>query len=240
LQRSRLAIYCSAWAAQSAIHQHGGTPDKICVLPFGGNLETNLADDDLELLIPQRQVGPWQFLLVGVDWTRKGADIALAVVGELNRRGFPAELVVAGCQPPNTIGHLSRYLKLEGFLDKRTSSSRRRLAELYRSALFYFMPSRAEAYGIVYCEANAFGLPCLATDTGGVRSVIQDGINGQCFASEEPIGTYADFILSTITSGAYPAMSRDSLRLSRERLNWNASIASLMPLLRSIVPSTQP
>ncbi|HEY5813139.1 MAG TPA: glycosyltransferase, partial [Terrimicrobiaceae bacterium] len=109
-----------------------------------------------------------------------------------------------------------------------------RLAELYRSALFYFMPSRAEAYGIVYCEANAFGLPCLAADTGGVRSLVENGINGQCFASDQPIEDYADFILSALTSGSYSTMSRNSLRLSRERLNWNASADSLTPLLHSI------
>jgi glycosyltransferase involved in cell wall biosynthesis len=238
LRRSRLAIYSSAWAAKSAIDRHGGDPAKIRVLPFGANLESGFEESELEALIPQRLARPWQFLLVGVDWTRKGADIALQVVGELNRRGFPSELVVADCQPPRSMGDLSRYLKLEGFLDKQTTSGHGRLAELYRSALFYFMPSRAEAYGIVYCEANAFGVPCLATDTGGVCSLIQDGVNGQCFATEEPTNTYADVILSTITPGGYPIMARNSLRLSRERLNWNASVASLIPSLRSIVSST--
>jgi glycosyltransferase involved in cell wall biosynthesis len=237
LQRSRLAIYSSAWAARSAIDQHGGDAAKIRILPFGANLESTLTDDELEGLIPQRQASPWRFLLVGVDWTRKGADTALAVVEELNQRGFPSELIVAGCQPPNGTGRLPRYLRLEGFLDKQTSSGCLRLSELYRSALYYLMPSRAEAYGIVYCEANAFGLPCLATDTGGVRSVIQDGVNGQCFSPEAPIGAYADFIISTLTSGKYPALARNSLRLSRERLNWNASIASLMPSLQSIASS---
>ncbi|HEY5813149.1 MAG TPA: glycosyltransferase family 4 protein, partial [Terrimicrobiaceae bacterium] len=170
LRRSRLAIYSSAWAAKSAIHAHDGDPAKIQVIPFGANLESALTDAELETLISKRQATPWRFLLIGIDWIRKGADIALEVVGELNRRGFPSELVVAGCRPPNSTGVPPPYLKLEGFLDKRTKVGRLRLAELYRSALFYFMPSRAEAYGIVYCEANAFGLPCLAADTGGVRS----------------------------------------------------------------------
>jgi hypothetical protein len=80
LQRSRLAIYSSAWAARSAIDQHGGDAAKIRILPFGANLESTLTDDELEGLIPQRQASPWRFLLVGVDWARKGADTALAVV----------------------------------------------------------------------------------------------------------------------------------------------------------------
>ena len=237
LRRARLAIYSSAWAADSAIHEHGGDPSKIRILPFGANLESTLTDTELETLILQRQARPWQLLLVGVDWMRKGADIALEVVGELNRRHFPSTLIVAGCQPRNSIDALSHYLKLEGFLDKQTKSGRLRLIELYRSALFYFMPSRAEASAIAYCEANAFGVPCLATDTGGVRSIIQDDVNGRCFAPDQPISDFADFILATVSSGAYPAMCRNSLRLSREKLNWHASVKSLVPMLHSIISS---
>jgi glycosyltransferase involved in cell wall biosynthesis len=237
LRRARLAIYSSAWAADSAIQQHGGDPLKIRILPFGANLESTLTDTELETLILQRQARPWQFLLVGVDWMRKGADIALEVVGELNRRHFPSALIVAGCQPRNSSGALSRYLRLEGFLDKRTKSGRLRLIELYRSALFYFMPSRAEASAIAYCEANAFGVPCLATDTGGIRSIVQDEVNGRCFPPDQPISDYADFILAIVRSGIYPAMCRNSLRLSREKLNWQAGVNSLMPILHSIVSS---
>ena len=114
LRRSRLAIYSSAWAAKSAIYAHDGDPAKIQVIPFGANLESALTDAELETLISERQATPWRFLLIGVDWIRKGADIALEVVGELNRRGFPSELVVAGCRPPNSTGarHLISSLKV--------------------------------------------------------------------------------------------------------------------------------
>ena len=235
LRNSRRAIYASHWAAQSAIDQHNGDPSKLLVLPLGANLEGTLTAEELEILIPKRQASPWRFLLVGVDWVRKGADIALEVIAELNRRGFPSELVVAGCRPPHPVGDSARYLRLEGYLNKGTSGGRIRLTQLYRSSLFYFMPSRAEAFGIVYCEANAFGLPCLATNTGGVRSIIQDEVNGHCFAPDQSTSDYADFILSAMTSGRYPTMCRNSLRLSHEKLNWSASVDRLMPILHSII-----
>lgn len=235
LRRSRLAIYSSDWAANAAIEQHGGDPSKILVLPLGANLESTLTHSELETLNAERQAAPWQFLLVGVDWVRKGADIALEVIGELNRRGFPSELVVAGCRPPHLVGNLARHLRLEGYIDNRTRIGQARLEQLYRSALFYFMPSRAEAFGIVYCEANAFGLPCLARNTGGVHSIIQDEVNGRCFAPDQPTSAYADFIVATMRSGVYPTMCRNSLRLAHEKLNWNASVDRLMPVLHSII-----
>jgi glycosyltransferase involved in cell wall biosynthesis len=237
LRKSRLAIYSSDWAAHSAINQHGGDPAKILVRPLGANLESTLTDSELEMIIHERQAAPWQFLLVGVDWFRKGADIALEVIGELNRRGFPSELVVAGCRPPHLIDVPARYLRLEGYVDQRTREGRERLAQLFRSALFYLMPSRAEAFGIVYCEANAFGLPCLGTNTGGVCSIIEDELNGRCFAPDQPISDYADFILATVRLGVYPAMCRTALRVSHEKLNWQASVNSLMPILHSIISS---
>jgi glycosyltransferase involved in cell wall biosynthesis len=232
LSNCRLAIYSSEWAAKSAIHAHRGAPARIHVLPFGANLESTLTDAELETLIPLRQAMPWRFLLVGVDWTRKGVDIVLDVVRELNRRGYPSELVVAGCQPPVSIGSLPFYLRLEGFLDQRTRKGEVRLGELYRSASFYFMPSLAEAFGIVFCEAASFGVPCLATDTGGIPSLVENGVNGRRFAPGTSTADYIEFILSTMNSGSYQNLSRQSLMVSRKRLNWNVSAASLTSLLR--------
>ena len=99
--------------------------------------------------------------------------------------------------------------------------------------LFHIGPLRTSR--ILISKLKASGLPCLAGDTGGIHSLIEDGVNGQCFALHQSIGDYVDFITATMVTGAYPAMARNSLRLSRERLNWNASASSLMPSLHSIV-----
>ncbi|WP_137463714.1 glycosyltransferase, partial [Escherichia coli] len=34
------------------------------------------------------------------------------------------------------------------------------------------LPTIADCYGMVFCEAAAFGLPVVATDTGGVSSIV--------------------------------------------------------------------
>ena len=56
---------------------------------------------------------------------------------------------VKGCERS-----LPAFVKLEGFIDKRSDKGRQRMAELYRSTLLFFMPSIAEAFGVVFCEAN--------------------------------------------------------------------------------------
>ncbi|HEY5704451.1 MAG TPA: glycosyltransferase family 4 protein [Terrimicrobiaceae bacterium] len=236
LRRCDMAIFSSHWAADASVSGHRTDPAKIQVLTFGPNLEIHFTEDELEDLLPLRRRPPWRFLLVGVEWQRKGADIVLEVVAELNRRGYPSEMIVAGCRPPASMGALPPYLKLEGFLDKRSELDRRKLRDLYKSALFYFMPSRAEAFGVVFCEANALGVPCLAGETGGVPTLVENGINGQRFALGTSTDGYTDFIISLMKqSSRYDEMARRSLRVSRQRLNWEASGASLHSLLQSLL-----
>lgn len=237
LERSDLAIYSSQWACDSAIRDHGAKADKVRVIPFGANLSSDVTDQTLPELIQSRMQAPWRFLLVAVEWERKGADIVLQVVGELNRRGCPAEMIVAGCRPPETGQPLPPYLKLAGYFDKKTDAGRRGLQELYRNATFYFMPSRAEATAIVYCEASSFGVPCLASDTGGTRSLVEDGVNGHCFPLDASIEEYADHIVSTITGGGYPNLARNALHLAQNRLNWPSSGKALHAALAEVLAS---
>ena len=236
LKRCNMAIFSSEWAADASVSGHRVDPAKVHVLTFGPNLDIDFSEDQLKKLLPLRRRRPWRFLLVGVEWQRKGADIVFDVVGELNRRGYHSEMIVAGCRPPAAMGALPSYLRLEGLLDKRSENDRAKLRDLYKSALFYFMPSRAEASGVVFCEANGFGVPCLAPDTGGVPTLIENGINGQRFAPNTSTDGYADFIISVMeNSSRYDEMARSSLRISRERLNWEATGASLGSLLESLL-----
>jgi glycosyltransferase involved in cell wall biosynthesis len=52
------------------------------------------------------------------------------------------------------------------------------LADLYRRASVFVMPSFYETFGISVIEAMAFGLPVVATKTGGLPEVVEDGITG--------------------------------------------------------------
>lgn len=51
------------------------------------------------------------------------------------------------------------------------------MARLARGSVFVW-PGIGEAYGMVYLEAAAVGLPCIAYRTGGVPEVVDDGVTG--------------------------------------------------------------
>ncbi len=58
--------------------------------------------------------------------------------------------------------------------------SDRELPRLYREACLHCMPStgRSEAFGLVALEAAASGIPTVASDLPGVRTVVERGITG--------------------------------------------------------------
>ncbi len=64
------------------------------------------------------------------------------------------------------------------YLDKNDERQSLELEKLYQMSDFLFFPTRNDCYGIVVCEANAYGLPVIATDTGGVPDIVKEGENG--------------------------------------------------------------
>ena len=58
------------------------------------------------------------------------------------------------------------------------AASSDRWRELWRRADAYVMPTRHEAFGIVYEEAAASGIPAIGSDINAVPEIIQDGATG--------------------------------------------------------------
>lgn len=218
LSRSRLAIYSSEWAADSAIRNYDVDPKKIRVVPFGANLECPRGMEDIRRIISEKNMDICRLLLVGVDWHRKGGDIALEVATRLNRQGLPTELHVVGCQPPFTPPD---FVTLHGFLSKRAPAGREKLDRLFSSAHFLIVPSRAECAAVVFAEASSFGLPSLATNVGGIPTVIRNGYNGQTFpltAGPEDYCKYIEKIM--LHNEAYKNLAISSFKEYLDRLNW--------------------
>ncbi|MCU0848804.1 MAG: glycosyltransferase family 4 protein [Spirochaetes bacterium] len=84
----------------------------------------------------------------------------------------------------------------------------------------------AETMGRVLCEANAAGLPVLASSSGGINSVIVAGENGLLFEtgnSEDFIGKLVRLKRDRSLAGK---ISRAGLRAARERFDWSVVIGA--------------
>jgi glycosyltransferase involved in cell wall biosynthesis len=218
LSKCSLAIYASEWAAQTAIEHYQVDAGKVKVVPFGANLSGERTEQDIHALIRSKEKGACQLLFIGVDWLRKGGAIALKTAQILNAQGLETELHIVGCQPPAAA---PGYVKLHGYVSKNSEEGMRLLERLFSQAHFLILPSRAEAYGVVFAEASSYGVPSLATRVGGIPTVVQEGRNGKLFALEEGAESYAEAIQSLWSDKeAYRALARRSFQEYAQRLNW--------------------
>ena len=61
------------------------------------------------------------------------------------------------------------------------------MAERYRAADLFTLPSAAEAFGNVFAEALASGLPIVGSTTGGIPELVEHGVNGLLIDPGQPL-----------------------------------------------------
>lgn len=235
LKKCRLAIFASDWAACSAIKNYGIPPDKVKVVPYGANINCSRTLEDVEKLIASRPDRPCRLLFIGKIWTRKGGDIAIEVAKTLNRLGLETELTLIGSLPENP-NQLPPFIKPLGFIDKSTQQGKEEFDRLFSQSHFLIVPSRAEAYGIVFCEASSFGVPSLATNVGGIPTVVRDGVNGKTFPLSCSPEDYAKYVYSIMSdyNNSYKNLAVSSFNEYKNRLNWNTATEKIKEFIQEI------
>ena len=234
LHRCNLAIFSSDWAARAAIEIYGASKEKIKVVPFGANMECTHTVDDIRTMLKSRTRDTVKLLFIGKHWHRKGGDIVFNVAKALHQAGQPVELNFVGCYPPkDTV--IPEYIKCHGFISKRTPDGIKKISCLLRESHFLFVPSRAEAFGIVFCEANAFGLPCLTSYAGGIATVVKDNINGMTFALDASPAIYCEYIMNLMQNyQQYEELALSAFNEYQTRLNWRTAVRQVTELLEKI------
>jgi glycosyltransferase involved in cell wall biosynthesis len=228
LDRVSLAVYSSAWAAHSAVEDYGVPEERVAVVPFGGNV----ADPGP---ISRELTGTCRLLLVGRSWERKGVDLAVATTALLRDRGVPAVLDVVGCTPPAGIA-LPGFVTVHGSLEKDDERSAARLAQLYASASFFLLPTRADCTPVVLAEAQAHGLPVVTSDVGGTASMLVPGRSGWALPLPGFATAAADRIAGAWAEpAAHAALQREARAFYESTLTWSSAVTSLLALVRDRV-----
>ncbi len=233
-RRAAALVYASEWAADSARKDYSTDPAKIHVVPFGANLETTPSRASVEKMIATRDPRELRLLFIGMDWQRKGGPVALAVTRELNRMNIPAGLTVIGCNPLLDEAD-QKFVNVLGFIEKTVAGQAKIQAELSRSH-FLIVPSVAECFGIVYCEASALGVPSIARNVGGVASAVRNGRNGQRFELEDTPAQIAAWIAEAFKDfQTYQRLALSSLTEYETHLNWNVAGEKLERIIRTVI-----
>ncbi len=224
-------VFSSEWAAESAIKEYDVPAEKTYMISYGANMDNLPA---IEKVLEKSIGSSLRLLFLAVDWERKGGDIVFNTFVELQNRGIDVQLTVCGCIPPEK--NKNPKMKVIPFLNKNEKKDGQILYDLLMESNFLFVPSKFDCTPIVFCEANAFGMPVVTTNAGGISSVITEGVNGHMLDTEAGHTEYAD-ILSAYYNNRLDY--RQMVKTSRERhdstLNWDTWGQSLNKLMTDLL-----
>jgi glycosyltransferase involved in cell wall biosynthesis len=217
-KKVRASIMSSEWAACSVLEDYHAAAEHVYTVSFGANLDAVPAR---EVVAAKKPSGRCRLLFVGIEWQRKGGDIAFETLLKLEEKGIEAELVVCGCVLPSGVAH--PRMTVIPYLDKNDARQAREIEQLYARSDFLILPTRADCAPNVFKEANAFGLPVITSDTGGIASIICNGVNGYMLPPAARGGDYADLIAAIYRDEQrYLRLVHASRAAFEERLNWDA------------------
>lgn len=216
---STIIIKSSHWAINSVVTDYQQKTSKCHVLEFGANIdERDIVKTDIY------HGGPVNILFSGVEWERKGADIAIDTVKELNRKGVEAKLFLVGIKEENIPEKYKNISCVDyiGFLNKNIPEQYQKLITIMGRCNLFLLPTKAECAGIVLCEASAFGLPIFTFDTGGIGNYVIDGMNGYKLTMDADANAFATKIKEAIETNELLKLREGCLNFYEEKLNWKA------------------
>ncbi|HSI67821.1 MAG TPA: glycosyltransferase [Planococcus sp. (in: firmicutes)] len=156
---------------------------------------------------------------------------AFQLLAKKNADGYSPRLVVAGGEP-NSIDPVTKLPRdrklrnaLEGIEDKVDflgPQSQEQLALLFNSATATIVPSFYESFGMVAAEAQACGSPVIASDVGGLKNVVQDGITGLLVETKNEIDLAIAMEVLSTNSLLTDRLSRQAKKVADRDFNWNS------------------
>jgi len=174
--QSSHAIVVNSRDVEAYIVKHyEAPPDRIEVIHNGV---------DTERFHPNRGVppeGPPLVVNIGRMVQQKNQDLFLDAAAELHRSMPEVRFMIVGDGPLRA--HLEQRAAGLGLSSVLSFPGERRdTDEILRRASLFWLTSRWEGMPNVVLEAMASGVPVIATDVGGTRELIDDGVEGHIVA----------------------------------------------------------
>jgi len=111
-----------------------------------------------------------------------------------------------------------------------------RVEDTLRAADLFVFPSTFEALGIALVEAAACGLPAVASRTGGIVDVVEDGRSGRLVAPGDA-GALAAALRGLATDGDLRAgMGREARAVALTRFDERDGLRRYLSLFREVTP----
>lgn len=211
-ERAAGVLAMSHWFARQLVEESGLPQEKVHVVQPG---RSAVRADGKPIAVSARERPRRRLLTVGTDFLRKGGELTVAALAVLRREVDPAiTLTVAGPPTWPLAGPIPPGVR---YLGAQPPDA---VAGLYDTHDLFVMPSRFEAFGIVFAEAVARGLPCVARDAYAMPEVVQPGVTGALVTGDDP-AELARVIADTLADDALYANCRDRAEDNAAWFTWD-------------------
>lgn len=222
------------------VRRYDGVPaSRLQLLPYGirlAELETDLSPEEA-----RHRLGVSGFVMgvVGRLEEQKGLAHLLEALAAVGRRIPQATLILVGDgRERQALESRAQELGVAGQV--RFLGTRRDLALIYRALDLYVQPSLWEGLPLALLKAMGAGLPVLASRVGGVRELIEDGVNGRLVAPGDP-EALAGAMVSLYRQPRFRSGLGTAARLTiRKRYSLEAMLAQLERLYLELWEKSQP
>ncbi len=157
----------------------------------------------------------------------KGLDVLLnAMKIILNKHKELALLVVGEGELKDHYQTTSRQLGINARMLFLGDVPDAQLPEYYAAADLLVLPSkdRSEGFGLTILEANAAGKPVVASNTGGIPSLVRDNYNGLLVPPNEPAALSEALLYLSNNRGLAATMGRNGRKVAEEH-DWSKTAA---------------
>ena len=164
----------------------GVKPDRVMVVPNGLDFEIFDREVDVTEFRKKHGVDGPLILFVGRITKHKGIQFLIKAAPSILMEFPRARFMIVG-EDYGYLDNLKRMVEKLGirhhvvFLSRLSQDE---IVQAYKSADVFVLPSALEAFGLVAVEAMASGTPVVASNYGGIRCIVQDGVNGLTFRVE--------------------------------------------------------
>lgn len=163
-----------------------------------------------------------KILFVGRDFYRKGGD--LVVEAFIKAKKIKKDLELYIISNDINISHDGIFCVNEVPTSK--------LIDYYNLCDVFCMPSRFEAFGIVFAEALHYGLPCIAANRFSMCEMIEDGKSG-ILINEYNVDELAEAMITIFNRKDIFEYTKNNIKNIDEKYSWNEVASKMSMVLNS-------
>jgi len=154
---------------------------------------------------------------------RKGIRFLIQAFKLLCGRYDNIRLVIVGDgNEKQSLEDLAQGLDIKNKIEFAGAVAHEKIFEYYQRANVFVLPSLNEGMSNVMLEALASGLPVIATDTGGTKELLSEGVNGFVVRMKDP-DDLAEKIEKLIINNELEGKMSAEGRILAEKLSWKSA-----------------